>query len=185
MAGKDKTGKGEEPRKAALSVELRLLTPRNSPSWPRMTGRTGTRKSLLCAEHRDQTEENIVLFSFPRASPSHPGRWQACTRRGASWQPTASGRLLHSGQSGERGPSSPPSAVSNQHGLVKTKGNRSSLYRQWRKSDSPQRPLIKAILKAVTEEKNNFFLSTSTKDFRIFLHNAFLGELTKVRKRNF
>lgn len=128
-----------------------------------------------------------LLCGCPRASLSHPGRWQACTRRGASCppHPTASGRLLHSGQSGERGPSSLPSSVSNHHGLVKTKGNRSSLYRQWRKSDSPQRPLVKAILKAVTEGKNNFFLSTSTKDFRIFLHNAFLGDLTQVRKWNF
>ena len=73
MAGKDKTGKGEEPRKAALSVELRLLTPRNSPSWPRMTGRTGTRKSLLCAKHRDQTEENIVL-RLPKGFPVTSGQ---------------------------------------------------------------------------------------------------------------
>lgn len=70
MAGQDKTGKGEEPWTAALSVELRFLTPWNSPSWPRMMGRTGTHLSLLCAKHRDQTEGN-VCFVAAQGLPCH------------------------------------------------------------------------------------------------------------------
>ena len=80
-AGKDMRGTGEEPRTAALSVEPRVLTPQNSPSWLRMTGRTGTCMSLLCAKHRGQTEENVALWlpkGFPLTSGQraglHPGR---------------------------------------------------------------------------------------------------------------
>ena len=101
-AGRDMRCTREEPRIAALSVEPRVLTPQNSPSWLRRMGRMGTCTGLLCAKHRGQTEGNVSLW-LPLTSGQraglHPGGR-------ASRRPTASG---HPGQSGERGPSSPPS----------------------------------------------------------------------------
>lgn len=101
VAGKDKDRQRRGSPDAAPSVELRLPYTLEYPSWHTDDRQNGNPQESPCAaKHRDQTEENIVLW-LPKGFPGTSGQVAgACTRGNHGSPQRAAGCCTR--QSGQR-----------------------------------------------------------------------------------